>query len=1111
MRTCPKCGFENADTAKFCSECGATLVEASTARRVERKVVSVVFADLVGSTARAEQLDPEDVLAILEPYHERLRHELERHGGSVEKFIGDAVVGVFGAPVAHEDDPERAVRAALAIQEAITELNDADPALELEVRIGVNTGEALVTLDARPEAGEAMVAGDVMNTGARLQSAAPPGGVLVSDTTYRATSRVVEYREHEPVAAKGKAEPVPVWLAVAPRSRFGVDVLQTGRAPLVGRQREVELLAAALARARAEHEPQLATLVGVPGIGKSRLVYELWRIVDDDPDLIVWRQGRSLPYGEGVAFWAVGEIVKAQAGILESETAAEAATKLQVAVAGLLDETDAHWVERHLRPLVGLGADAPAGEGQRAEAFAAWRRFFEALAESGPTVLVFEDLQWGDDGLLDFVDGLVERVVGVPLLVVCSARPELLERRPSWGGGKRNALTISLAPLSEQETARLIAALVERPLLPAEEQAALLQRAGGNPLYAEEYARMLEAEPALDEVPETLQGVVAARIDALPAPEKELLQQAAVLGKVFWTDALAASLDVEAWLLDERLHALERKEFVRRERRSAVADARQYVFVHALVRDGAYGQMPRAARASAHAAIADWIDSLPPDRAEDRAEMLAHHLVQAVEYGRAAGVDVAALLPRASRALAEAADRAWSLGASGIAIAFWERARTVDPAAEEDPYVLLRLGRALTIDRGVGDEELRRAAEALAESDPAAAAVATMGRGEVVFHRGDQEGSFSYLLEAAATVKDLPTSPEKLVVVGQLARFLALAGRNEEGLARAEEAIAMALELRDEDARCDVLNTRGIARLALGDPDGISDIEASLQLALEAKSWRASRGYLNLGSTLLMNVADVARAEATYEEGLRFVEALGGFPLSLRWFRGNMAESAYHAGRWDETLALAERELGDPQPHYMQQLCRMVRARIRLARDDPRGAAEDAVRAAEEGRAIRDPQALFPGLATRALCASRLGDAAAAAAAIDEIAVESRNLEPTANFDGPWVVDLALALLELGREAEVLEGDRRLGRGTPWRDAALAIGRGELEHASELLAATGSVVLEAETRLAAARRLSAEGRHAEAQRQLTPALAFYRSVGATGAIREGETLLAAAS
>jgi class 3 adenylate cyclase/tetratricopeptide (TPR) repeat protein len=1109
MLVCPSCGFENAATAKFCSECGSALVAGPTVAREERKVVTVVFADLVGSTARAERLDPEDVRAILAPYHDRLRHELERRGGTVEKFIGDAVVGVFGAPITHEDDAERAVRAALAIQEAIAELNESDPALELEVRIGVHTGEALVSVDARPEMGESMVAGDVMNTGARLQAAAPPGGVLVGDATYRATSRAIEYREAESIDAKGKSERVAAWLALSPRSRFGVDVFQTGRAELVGRSGELELLAAALSRARAENEPQLVTLVGVPGIGKSRLIYELSRIADDDPELIVWRQGRSLPYGEGVAFWALGEIVKAQAGILETESAEEAEEKLTAFVSDLLSTDEAVWVERHLRPLVGLSGDVDAGEGHRVEAFAAWRRFFEALAERSAVVVVFEDLQWADDGLLDFVDGLVERVAGVPLLVVCSARPELLERRSGWGGGKRNALTISLAPLSEDDTARLISALLDRPVLPADQQAVLLQRAGGNPLYAEEYARMLEAEPTLGDVPETLQGVVGARIDSLPTEEKELLQQAAVLGKVFWTDALAVAFGTEPWVLEERLHALERKEFVRREHRSAVAGAKQYVFVHALVRDGAYGQMPRAAHARAHELVADWLVSLPPDRAEDRAEMLAHHLVRAVEYGRAAGLDVTTLLPKAAKAARDAGDRAWALGAPKAALPSYELSRSLDPTAGEDPYLLLQVGRTLVIVHGRGEVELDRAAEALAESDPASAAEATVLRGEIIWQRGDQEGSFPYFERAAAAVEDLPASGQKLFVVSQVARFLTLAGRSAEGRDLAEQAIAMAEELDDKELLADALNTRGVARSAFGELGSVDDLERSLELALKINSWRAGRAYVNLGSTLANTFGDVVRGEAVTREGLVFAERLD-LHWSLRWFRGNLAEMTFERGLWDEALRFAEEELADPEPHYMSSTCRRVRAYVRLARGDLEKALADMEASVGQSRATRDPQDLFPTLADQAFVHAVTGDLAGASAALDELARARAEIEEP-DLSGSWIVTLAFALLELGRESELLAEEDGIDAMTPWRNAALRVARGDLAGAADILQGTGAVTFEAYARLRAAATLAAEGRHAEAAGQLASPLSFYRAQGAIRYVREGEALLAAAS
>jgi class 3 adenylate cyclase len=584
MVTCPTCGHENPEASRFCGQCGAALVAAPEKPREERKVVTIVFTDLVGSTALAEGRDPEDVRATLNAYYAQLRAELERHGGTVEKFIGDAVMAVFGAPVAHEDDAERAVRAALAIRDSIGD--------ELQIRTAVNTGEALVALGAKPGEGDAMVAGDVVNTAARLQSAAPVNGILVGEGTYRATRQTIDYHEAPPVEAKGKAEPVKVWEAVGARSRFGSDIEEKLRTPLVGRERERDLLADALTRARTEESAQLVTLVGVPGIGKSRLVAELMQITDADEELISWRQGRSLPYGERVSFWALGEIVKAHAGILESDDAATAEEKLGAMVEALAeDEAERDWLARHTRPLVGLEA---AGATEREEAFAAWRRLLEAAAEQRPLVLVFEDLHWADDGLLDFVDHLADWATTVPLLIVGTARPELLDRRAGWGGGKRNAFTLSIGALTDEETAVLLQRLLDRAVLDADAQQAVLQRAEGNPLYAEEYARMLEEHEGGElALPETVQGLIAARIDGLAPEEKTLLQEASVIGKVFWPGALPGA--------DERiLHSLERKEFVRRDRRSSIAGETQYAFLHALVRDVTYGQIPRAERAEKH-------------------------------------------------------------------------------------------------------------------------------------------------------------------------------------------------------------------------------------------------------------------------------------------------------------------------------------------------------------------------------------------------------------------------------------------------------------------------------------------------------------------------------
>jgi class 3 adenylate cyclase len=355
MPVCQRCGEDNPERARFCLACGAPLAAPVSARREERKRVSVLFCDLVGFTSRAERLDVEDVRGLLAPYYRRLRSELERFGGTVEKFIGDAVMALFGAPTAHEDDPERAVRAALAIRDAIAEFNRLEPDLDLHVRIGVTTGEALVALDAQPSQGEGMASGDVVNTAARLQTAAPTDGIFVDEATFRATDRQLVYHQAEPVHAKGKSEPIPVWVALGPWASLGVDVEQAPRTALVDRERELDLLRGALVRTRGEQAPQLMTLVGVPGMGKSRLVWELLQLVEVEPEPTIWRQGRCLPYGEGVALWALGEIVKAQAGILDTDPADAATAKLVQAVADLIgDDGEASWVQEHLRALIGV-------------------------------------------------------------------------------------------------------------------------------------------------------------------------------------------------------------------------------------------------------------------------------------------------------------------------------------------------------------------------------------------------------------------------------------------------------------------------------------------------------------------------------------------------------------------------------------------------------------------------------------------------------------------------------------------------------------------------------------------------------------------------------------
>jgi predicted ATPase/class 3 adenylate cyclase len=1107
MLVCPNCGRENDADARFCSSCGKALEEAQPVAREERKVVTVLFADLVGFTSRAERMDPEDVRALLSPFYVHLRAELERYGGTVEKFIGDAVMALFGAPVAHEDDPERAVRAALTIRDWVREQGD-----ELHLRIAVGTGEALVALGARPSEGEGMASGDVINTTARLQAAAPTDGVLVDETTYRATGNWIEYRPVEPVEAKGKAEPVQAWEALEARSRFGVDTSQPTRAPLIGRDRELDALAGALARVRAERSPQLVTVVGVPGIGKSRLVYELFRVVEEDAEIIYWRQGRSLPYGEGVSFWALGEIVKAHTGILETDPSHEAEGKLRRSVENVLSE-DVDWVERHLRPLVGLGGEQELAGDYRAEAFAAWRRFLEAIAGERPLVLVFEDLHWADEGLLDFIDHLVDWAAGVPILVACTARPELLTRRAGWGGGKPNALTLSLSPLDDDQTARLLAALLERSVLPAETQSALLQRAGGNPLYAEEFVRMMTDRNLASgdgelPVPESVQGIVAARLDALADEEKALLQDAAVVGKIFWLGTVAGIGSVERAAAEVFLHKLERKEFVRREPRSSVAAETEYAFRHLLVRDVAYGQIPRGPRGEKHRLAAEWIESL--GRPDDHAEMLAHHYLTALELTRAAGAEPEGLITRARVALREAADRAYSLGAYPAARRFYAAALELWPHDDEAyPQLLFEHGRIVNrtdlADAAGLLEEARDGLVAIGDADTAAEAEVLLA--ENFWLRGERDRSFGYLARAEALVANRPTSFSKAKVVANASRFQMLAGESEQAIQLGRDALAMAEELGgNEELRAHVLNNIGTARLSSGDHRGLEDLEESIKIAVEINSVESVRSYGNLAS-VFADLGQLDRRSEMIAKGIAEAEQFG-IADYLDWLQTEAVWGLYWEGRWDEAIRRLDEIIArfEASGFWMETPARWIRGHIRLARGQTAGAHEDAERAIERARVGKDPQLMWPALAfaARAVVAD---DSRRAGEFVGELVSTWREHGYAAAGESLWLSDAAVALRLLGREGELLEVVSQAGP-TPWLEAATAYLEDDFLGAAEIYGEIGSLPDEAFARLRAAEALVGEGRRAEADAQLEPALAFWRSVGATVYVRDGEALLA---
>jgi class 3 adenylate cyclase len=1112
--TCTRCGHGNPDDGRFCSSCGAPLAPAA-APREERKVVTVLFADLVGFTSRSERLDPEDVRATLTPYFGRLREELERRGGTVEKFIGDAVMALFGAPVAHEDDAERAVRAALGIREAVAEMNEQDPELDLHVRIGINSGEALVSLAADSRQGEGMAAGDVVNTAARLQGAAPVDGVLVGEATYRATERAIEYRPAEAVDAKGKAEPVSAWEAVEARARFGVDITRRVDTPLVGRDRELTLLRDALERARLQDAPQLVTIVGEPGIGKSRLVHELYAHVESFPDLITWRQGRCLPYGEGVSYWALGEIVKAEAGVLETDADAVAADKLDRVVAELMPDGDEKaWVARHLRPLLGLAPEAGGPPEGSDEGPAAWRRFLESLAERRATVLIFEDLHWADEGLLDLLDYLVEWTRDVPLLVIGTARPELLSRRPGWGGGKLNAATISLAPLSDDDTAKILASLMERALLPADVQSELLARAGGNPLYAEEFARMAEGATAADlaevDLPDTVQGIIAARLDGLEPRDKALLQDGAVIGKAFWLGAVAAVAGTDPADVERRLHELERRRFVRRARRSSVGGEQEYAFHHLLVRDVAYGQIPRATRAAKHRAAAEWIASLSTDRLDDRAELLAHHYLSALELSRAAGSRTDDLEKPARLALRSAGDRAMALGAYDAAKRAYGAAAELWPA--DDPQrgvLLLQYGRSLWLHEDEGEEQLTEARGLLLDAgDVERAALAELLIADKLWRRGRGRDAQVRFEHAASMIEGRPPSVEVGQAKAHLARYFMVSGRSDEAIRIGREALAVADALDDDEIRTFALNTVGTARVNTGDVGGMREIEESIDVAERANfPWHVTRGYVNLG-VCTFYVGDMRRALEIHRRNLEMAErsAIRG---AIVWNRAEVAFDLTVLGRWDEALITIDAELARMeagQPHYLEVQHRQSRARIRQGRGDGRGALEDAERGLEVGRSAGDPQAVLPTLAELARVQALEGRMEDAVASIEEI-LDSVDREHPGMDWAWWIVPSSVVLTEVGRADEIigLPGGDLPSR---WIRAARLWASGDLGGAADRFEEIGSAPDEAHARLRHAERLAEEGRRAEAEAPLARSLALFRGMGATRFVREAEQLLA---
>jgi class 3 adenylate cyclase/tetratricopeptide (TPR) repeat protein len=976
MATCLSCGTENTDGAKFCNECGTPLTTA-LARPVgeERKLITALFCDLVGSTALGERLDAEDVDRLLRDYSQIARTLIESHGGSVEKFIGDAVVGVFGVPLAHEDDPERAVRAGLRL---IDEIEAAE--LGIQVRIGVNTGEAIVHVDVDPSAGEGFATGDALNTAARIEAAAPVMGVAVGALTHAATSGVFVYEALEQIIAKGKAEPVQAWRALHPVALRSGE-LTADATPFLGRDKELRTLLEAFDRCGTTASVEFPSIVAEPGIGKSRLVREFARAVDARPELVTWRMGRCLPYGDGIGFWALGEIIKAQAGILDTDDQPTVSLKLDA----VLTEPDPgmrSWMKDRIAPLVGL--ETTAQPPQQEEAFTAWRRFLEQIAAEHPTVLVIEDLHWADDAMVAFLLHVAEHSRELPLFVLTTMRPEVQDRHPTWleQAAERGSQVLMLTSLSDRDITTLVAASLEgaRPEL----LAIVLERAGGSPLYAEQLAamfadqRMPIAGGALDEtaIPPTVHALLAARIDTLAPDLKGVVLDASVIGRTFWSGAVAALGERDVAAVEALLEDLARRRFIRPSEPSSMQGEAEYTFWHALVRDVAYGELTRAPRMTKHRAAADWLIARAGGALGEDAEIVAEHYGQALELAEAlkAPNEIHALRESLTDALFVAATHA--IGTQPPrALTHLERAlEMLDTDDPRRPEALGRLGQVQLL-VGTYPEAARALEEAGAllrsrgDVIGAARLAATLSGavGKVDAKRGDA------ILADARSVLEAAGDPAVIAVIAAQAGSAAAGFRQAAAEELADEALQRAQMLGLEEPYR-ALAVRAKARFGTDPSAGESEMRRSIELALSAGDLRAaSTCYYNLAVMQEGSSGSFASVLETWDEVIEFYVAHG---LPTDDPRLGSAQVRLALGHWEGL----EGELVDVRDRATQRgnawlayLAAEALANLRLARGEPTGTLEDLVAEAQAVGII----AVFPGsLAAEAALAA--GDAASA-------------------------------------------------------------------------------------------------------------------------------------
>jgi class 3 adenylate cyclase len=1039
----------------------------------DRRQVSVLFIDIVDFTTYAERADPEQARSIQQGYFATVRRLVHQYGGVVEKYIGDAVMALFGAPVATDNDALRCVRAGLELQRNLAR-QPAGPHPPLGFRVGIATGEALVDLSAARDGGQGFVTGDVVNTASRLQSLAPTGGVVVDESTWAATRHDMEYADRPPVTLRGRSTVSRIWLAVRPLPQR--DLTTAELTPMVDREHERGLLVNALHRTVTDRTSQLVTVFGPAGVGKSRLLRELARHAASLPGTpVTWLVGQCPPFGENVTYAALADIVKSWVGVSDVDEPEALGDRLRQRLAGLGDPQAVRLADP-LRPLVGLpGERLTPGETE-----ASWRRFLLALAAAGPTVLVFEDMHWADQAMLSFVEQLGAAARGVPLLVLASARPELRERHPAWTGTISGAMSISVPPMHDSDIDTLYSLLVGQATLPPESRVPLIEFADGNPLYAQEYARMLldgglldagrgRADPAgTPEMPRTVQAVIANRIDLLDPADRAVLQAAAVVGVQFWPGAVASALGRGVDWVERALGRLQRRDLVYEQPSSTMPGQPEYRFRHILVRDVCYQRLPRADRVLRHQRTADWLEQITDGRQQGLVEVIANHRWTAHEIARTVGLDPAPYAPSARDALHRAARRAYGLHALDTAATLVERALALaggpDPTLElfAAEVALYRDSDAFLLADGA--QRLTRLAERLAEAGEwSGAARAWTLLATAAWSRADRSETLRCLDRAIGIYADLPDTEEKAGALLELARVHMLNAETDPACAAARTAAGLAERLQLREVSANARITLAVARYL----SGVG--EAYAELAEVTEHCRVEQ--LTSRRRAVQNLAWVLQEEGDLAGSARLVDEqrsldLGGEHGLATSFEDQWARS-YYAGDWNSAAELVaestRRPTGDWDMHIVA-----VSGWLRALRGDPEpapgaggaGGTDQVEQAVVAARRSGFHRVLRSTLAHAALCRAVQGRA-------DEA------LRLLAELDEDWrrsrMIPFAEWVPAIGHVAVVLGGDAAarvralLGRSprmTPWAraagqaaEAALARSAGEARAAAELFRA----------------------------------------------------------